>query len=461
MAMFKQLTREEFTALSKRGRRVAVFQEMAADLITPIAAFQALTKPGDGSVLLESAVHEHDLGRYSFIGLNPIAEAFSLEDLQHKLEKYRCVDTPSLPPLAGGAVGFISYDAVRLFEKIPDRHPNEEGLPDLFFQFHETLLIFNHERHLLTIAAIAEGDYDNALEKIEKVKELLSSAKMARNPIEPHRERVECDSGDEEFCRMVEQAKAHIIRGDAFQIVLSRRFQRRVHAPPLDIYRALRLVSPAPFMFYISYKDTAIVGASPERLVKVKEGKVETMPIAGTRPRGDDERMEKELQEDVKENAEHLMLVDLGRNDIGRVAEAGSVRVKEFKKVRLFSHVMHLVSIVEGRLRGDLQALDVLKAVFPAGTLSGAPKVRAMQIIDALEKSRRGLYGGAICTIDSLGNLDSCIAIRFALVQKGVATVRTGAGIVFDSDPQKEAEETRHKAKSVLEAIRIAEEGIL
>jgi anthranilate synthase component 1 len=459
--MFKHLTREEFTELSKQGKRIAVFQEMPSDLITPISAFQALTTPGDGAVLLESAVHDHDLGRYSFIGLSPIAEADSLETLQTQLEKYRCAHHPALPPLAGGAVGFVTYDAVRLFENIPDRHPDLSGLPDLFFQFHEMLLIFNHQSHTLTIVAISEGTYDEASQKIEAVKERLRQAKTTRERPVFHAEPVLCDIEDAEFCKMVEQARDHIIQGDAFQIVLSRRFQRRVHASPLDIYRALRLVSPAPFMFYIPYKDAVIVGASPERLVKVKEGMVETMPIAGTRPRGDDERLAKELQEDEKENAEHMMLVDLGRNDIGRVAEVGSVRVKELKTVRKFSHVMHLVSVVEGRLKKDYPVLDVLKAIFPAGTLSGAPKVRAMQIIDSLETSRRGLYGGAICTIDNLGNLDSCIAIRFALIQDGVATVRTGAGIVFDSDPQKEADETRHKATSVLEAIRIAEEGVL
>lgn len=487
--MADQLSLEEFLELAKQGKRVAVFQEISSDFVTPISAYHALKAAGEKAVLLESGEKEEEVGRHSFIGLGPVAQFSSkglsstvtsagkkreysghpFESLRALLAQQRCVVSPSLPLLAGGAIGFITYDAVRLFEKVPDRHVDSTDLPDIFFLFHEAMIIFHHLKGTVTFSVVVDvgddpaQDYTRAMQKIEKIKKRLTEANGFEKRL-PHLENgaVFADLDDESYCGITEQAKSFVSKGDAFQIVLSRSFKKETQASPLDIYRALRTLNPSPFMFLIETEGFALVGASPERLVSLKEGIVETMPIAGGRPRGkgeEDLALEKELLADEKEQAEHMMLVDLGRNDLGRICKPGSVKVKELKTVRRFSHVMHLVSKVTGVLKEEYDALDALQAVFPAGTLSGAPKIRAMEIIDELESSRRGIYGGAICQIDSRGDMDSCIAIRTAFIKDGIATVRAGAGIVYDSVPQSEADESRHKARAVLEAIKIAEEA--
>jgi anthranilate synthase component I len=486
--MFRQVTLEEFKHAASFQKRAVVFQEFPCDDITPIHAFLALNAK-EGAVLLESAVKDQEVGRYSLLAIEPFAEFKSkgsysefvskngnsirqscpFEHLRNTIKTLRLPSNPHYPPMVGGAIGFATYDAVRLFEEIPDRHSDKHGLPDLLFLFHAVHIAFDHLKGSLFISVIKElsgnleRDYAEALEKIRHIRNLLK-APLKTQEISAH---LPCDFvediSDAAFCDKVRKAQEYIRKGDAFQIVLSRTFHCPYPGKPFEIYRALRMANPSPFMFYIETGEFAIAGSSPERLVRVEKGKLHATPIAGTRPRNgeDDEKMIQELMQSPKEEAEHMMLVDLGRNDLGIVAEAGTICVKELKQVRLFPHVIHLVSHIEGELAKEFDALDALKAVFPAGTLSGAPKIRAMEIIDELEESRRGLYGGTICTIDNQGNLDSCIVIRTAFIKDGMASVRAGAGVVFDSDPEQEAEETRAKAKGVIKAVHLAMAGIL
>ncbi len=486
--MFGQTTLEEFKCSSENAGRSIVYREFPCDDLTPIQAFLSLNAQ-EGAVLLESAVKDQELGRYSLIAVEPFAEFRSKGKCSEYLTRGECDAKssdpyghlrevvqaarfsrhPNHPPMVGGAIGFATYDAVRLFEEIPDRHTDLHQLPDLLFFFHAVHIAFDHSRGTVLISVHVErtddpqNDYSAAVDKIDEVHGRLKAASMRpKSPAYPLRP-FEEEMDDAAFCSLVKKAQEHIFKGDAFQIVLSRSFTSAFPGDPFDVYRALRMTNPSPFMFYIQTKEFAIAGASPERLVRLQKGKLQTMPIAGTRPRihGEEDKIALELLQDPKEDAEHMMLVDLGRNDLGIVSKIGSVKVKELKVAKYFPHVIHLVSQVESEIAEGFDPLDVLKAVFPAGTLTGAPKIRAMQIIDALESSRRGIYGGAICSIDSNGDFDSCIAIRTALIQKGTATVRAGAGIVFDSDPQKEAEETRAKAKGVIQAIHLALEGVL
>jgi anthranilate synthase component 1 len=486
--MFGQVTLEEFRSSSRNQKRAVVYQEFPCDDITPIQAFLSLNTQ-EGSVLLESAVIDQELGRYSLLAIEPFAEFHSkgmasefilngikeerssqpFEHLREKIHSLRLPANPHYPPLVGGAIGFTTYDAIRLFEKIPDRHPDKDKLPDLFFLFHAVNIAFDHAKGSLLISINLEltqnsdQDYASALQRILEVHQKIKMPVFKKEkwvwPKVPFHEEV----SDADFCDKVRKAQSYICKGDAFQIVLSRTFSCPFQASPFDIYRALRMVNPSPFMFYIQTKSYAIAGSSPERLVKLEKDKLQTTPIAGTRPRiaGEEDKTVLELLQDPKEDAEHMMLVDLARNDLGVVAEVGSVKVNELKTARYFPHVIHLISRIEARLAETHDALDVLKAVFPAGTLTGSPKISAMQIIDELENSRRGIYGGCICTIDNNANLDSCIVIRTAFIKDGIASVRAGAGIVFDSDPQKEADETRMKAEGVMKAIDLAMEGIL
>ena len=343
----------------------------------------------------------------------------------------------------------------------------------MLFNFYQTTLLFDHQRHTLLISMVVEIDenpeqnYLDALRRIDALITKLSTAKDPNQALVPQNKKsdtpVELDIHDDDFMHLIARAKDHIIAGDAFQIVLSRRFQKRYSSTPLDVYRALRRVSPAPYMFYFPVNNSMIVGASPEKFISVHQGEVAINPIAGTRPRTNktrDQTITDSLLSDEKECAEHMMLVDLARNDLGVVCKPGSIKIKELLQVKHFSHVSHITSVITGQLRDDQDALDALAAAFPAGTLSGAPKIRAMQIIDELETSTRGMYGGIICRIDYQGNLDSCIAIRMAMLSEGLATVRTGAGIVYDSNPLSEANETRQKAQSILDALSFAEEGL-
>lgn len=487
--MFERMGLEQFERLAAGGGRVAVFRHVAADLLTPVAAFGALARPGAGAFLLESSDGAQDVGRYSFLGFEPSlrvvgvgrrvelwrgvermqVEGDVLAVLRRELAQRRVAPDADLPPLVGGAVGYVAYDAARLWERLPDRH-GAGAAPEVDFSFFDTVVAFDHLRRTATISHVVEPGaapreaFARGMDRVDEVAARLTAPKAQPPAAAPGRcGEVETDLDDAAYERLVRRAKEYIVAGDVFQVVLSRRFRAPCPAPPFAVYRALRMVNPSPFMFYLQRDGHAVAGASPERLVRTQGRRVETMPIAGTRPRGTgagDARLEAELLADPKERAEHMMLVDLARNDLGIVAVPGSVAVEELAAVQRLSRVMHLTSRVAATLRPDRDGLDALRAALPAGTLSGAPKIRAMEIIDELETSRRGLYGGAVGYLGGSGCTDSCIAIRMAEIAGGVATVRAGAGIVHDSDPAAEAAETRHKARAVLEAVRLAVEGL-
>lgn len=469
------MKREEFQKIKQESDRVALYREISSDHLTPVAAYHALAQKGN--CLLEAATQsktEPDPGRYSYIGIDPVASFTSksgririnieghseefqgdpyvaLRTLQKKM---RAATVHPISTFTGGAVGFISYDAVRTQENIPDRHPDLLQLPDFFFQFYRSSIAFDHKTGKTVLFTISD-EYEKGMSELDRLEERLKRF-SSLPPMSGKKEeiQVETDLSDGAFEAIVEKAKEYARAGDIFQMVPSRSFCVKIKAEPFQIYRSLRQISPAPFLFYFDLEQFAIAGASPEKLISVHEGIIESTPIAGTRPKGADVN---ELLNDPKETAEHVMLVDLARNDVGAVSIPGSVRVIEYRQVHQFSHVMHIVSRIVGELAPEYDALDAFKASFPAGTLTGAPKIRAMELIDELETSRRGLYGGAIVALDAKGNLTSCIAIRTALIKEGVATIRAGAGIVLDSVPHKEAEETRMKANTVLDALKLAE----
>lgn len=495
--MFEGLSLEAFLELADQGKRVVVYKEVPLDLFGPIFAYQALSEEGQVGFLLESNEISGAVGRYSFMGFNPKVVLTSygkqctiqtgekiekhtgdpLNFLREIIKDWKTISSPFLPPMIGGAVGFMSYDSVRLFEEIPDRHKDIDKYPDLYFAFYDTMIAFDHFAkkiyltHIVEIEDTPRVPYRKAVDFLTNLlQKILSYQLSQKNPVhlyEPAQSKnssgkVEVDISDQDYEKIVLKAQEYIRAGDIFQIVPSRRFMMQHNCRPFDIYRALRIVNPSPYMFFLDNVDYVITGASPERLVSLQDKTVQTMPIAGTRPRGtegDDLQKEQELLQDPKEIAEHMMLVDLARNDLGRISKPGSVFVKSLKQIQRFSHVMHIVSTVQGTLLDGLDALDALKVTLPAGTLSGAPKIRAMEIIDELETSRRGLYGGAICYIDSRGNLDSCIAIRMACLKGNMATIRAGGGVVFDSNPHSEMQESWHKSQAVIRAIQLASGG--
>jgi anthranilate synthase component 1 len=484
---------EEFEDLARRGTFVPVCKEIMADLLTPVSAFLKIAEHSDYAFLLESVEGGEQVARYSFLGKDPFLilrasggativdrdgesrtsdEPF-LEALRSTMAGFRSPQVPGLPRFTGGAVGYLGYDAVPWFERVP-LPPGDGGAPadEAGFMVFDTVLAFDHVQHRILLMANArigaDGDlralYQFACAKIaflegELERSLSLGATRDAGPAE-----IRSNLTRDAFEAHVTAAKAAIAAGEVYQVVLSQRFETTLSADPFTVYRALRHVNPSPYMFFIRMGATSIVGASPEMLVRVEGTRVETHPIAGTRPRGasaaDDLRLAEELKASEKERAEHVMLVDLGRNDIGRVAEYGSVRVPQYMALERYSHVMHLVSIVEGRLAGGRDRLDALVACFPAGTVSGAPKVRAMEIIASFEPSRRGIYAGAVGYLDFAGNLDFCIAIRTIVIQGRRALVQAGAGIVADSDPAAEYEETRDKARALLRAIEMAERGL-
>ncbi len=486
--MFEYLNFERFVELAENNKRIVVYQEIAGDRLTPISAYSALAELFTDLTLLESNPRELHLGRHSYLCFNQSAliKAFGrnistriddkedsfIGDPFETLREYKNrftakIDHP-LSGYAGGMVGFISYDAIRLIEEIPDRHYQKDDIPDLYFRCYDYNISFDHQTQKVVVSVVAniqkdvEGVYQDAMNKIQFLIQLIRNHHEPSKDNNPHQSNVITKNlDDQRFKEMVQTAKEHIIAGDAFQIVLSREFSVKTEAKPFDIYRSLRFSSPAPYMFCLQFDHYSIAGASPEKLVSVQNRLVEARPLAGTRPRSksiSDETMAADLLADEKEIAEHKMLVDLTRNDIGAIAIPGSVNVVKLLAVENFSSVMHLSSTVQGILRDGFDAIDALKATFPAGTLSGAPKIRAMEIIDDLESTRRGFYGGAVCAFDSLGNLESCIGIRTAVIKNSTAVVRAGAGIVFDSDPQKEADETFHKARSILQGVLMTEE---
>ena len=480
----------QLRALAEQGfNLVPVWTERLADTETPVSAYLKIAAgiEPEHAFLLESVEGGETTARYSFLGRDPRAvfrsrdgkwrmdspegvlegDDHPLEALRRILSQLRVHQPEGFPPLAG-AVGFASYDSVRLVERLPDTCENDLGIDDLRFGFYEAGVVFDNRRHRLMAWSFAdlrrdapETALENALARIRNLEEKLDAPlSSTRLDVVSEPSAVKSNFTKEGYLEAVAKCKEYIKAGDAFQIVLSQRLSCQPGCSALDIYRMLRGINPSPYMFFLKLGETEVAGASPEVLVRVQDGVAETRPIAGTRPRGKtqqkDLELEKELLADPKELAEHLMLVDLGRNDLGRVAEYGSVAPKDLFVIERYSHVMHIVSSVKGRLAKGKDAIDALMSCFPAGTLSGAPKIRAMQIIDELEPTRRGLYGGAVCYFDLAGNMESCIVIRTVVVRDGWAHVQAGAGIVHDSDPVSEYNETLHKASAVVQAIRAA-----
>jgi anthranilate synthase component 1 len=491
----RQTTYEEFVELARRGTFVPVYKEILADLLTPVSAFLKIAEHSDYAFLFESVEGGERVARYSFLGKDPFlvlraradgvieergGETRQLDEgfvaaLRRLMSEYRSPYVPELPRFTGGAVGFFGYDAAPWFEPALAgawervAGAGEPGEEQAGFMLFDTVLAFDHVKHRILVIANARitpdedlaALYQFACARIRFVERELERSLSSTRPSAPHAPAVRSNTPRDQFEQAVREAKEHIAAGDVYQVVLSQRFDAEVTSDPFSVYRALRHVNPSPYMYFIRLGRLSIVGSSPEMLVRVEGRHVETHPIAGTRPRGhsdeDDMRLAEELKRDEKERAEHVMLVDLGRNDLGRVCEFGSVRVPQFMALERYSHVMHLVSRVEGRLAEDRDRLDALVACFPAGTVSGAPKIRAMEIIAELEPSRRGLYAGAIGYLDFAGNLDCCIAIRTVVLRDGLASVQAGAGIVADSNPAAEYEESCDKARALLRAIELAQ----
>lgn len=489
--MFRHTTLQSFQQLAQDSSQVAVFKEIPGDQVTPVSVFEALGELNERATLLESVPASGDQARFSYIGIDPVDE-LQLKDQSDCFDQLRafhqrqhCSSEYPLNGFVGGVVGFIAYDAVRQLEVIPDRHPDED-IPDLDFMSYGTNMSFDHYAHKIILSTrvpvtdATENCYQQAMQYLTDLAERIhrpshpseattnltgsNEVTVTDEVTVTNRETVPSDIEDDEYKQIINEAKRYIEAGEIYQIVLSRRFSKPLHSSPFKVYRALRMVSPSPYLFYIDRGDYVITGASPEKLISVTGDKVSAFPIAGTRPLSADSdtnnQREQELAQDDKECAEHVMLVDLARNDVGKVCQPGSVAVNDFQRVQRYSHVMHMTSLVTGRLASGFDAIDALKAAFPAGTLSGAPKIRAMQLIDELENSRRGPYGGAVCFINNEGDLNSCITIRTAVIQDDQVVVRAGGGVVYDSDPQAEADETRHKARSVLNAIELAEGGL-
>jgi len=470
-------TLSEVQKLKKYGNLVPIYREIVADLETPVSAYLKIAR-GAHSFLLESVEGGERLARYSFIGTEPYlilktggGESIDpLLPVEKELNKYSLVSVPELPRFHGGAVGYLAYEVVKHFEELPSPHCDPLGLPESVFMFADTVLVFDHLTHKIKIVSLAHLDDDveraylKAVEKIDSLAERLSQP-MEQGPREKGMpattSSVRSNLSQAEFEARVAQAKEYICAGEIIQVVLSQRLSRTTNASPFDIYRALRTVNPSPYMYYLHLGDCHIIGASPEMLVRVEDGVVATHPIAGTRPRGanpaEDLILEDELRSDEKECAEHIMLLDLGRNDIGRVSEPGTVQVTQLMEVERYSHVMHLVSHVQGRLRQGLSQFDALRACFPAGTVSGAPKIRAMELIARLEPDKRGPYAGAVGYFSFSGNLDTAITIRTIVMTEDTAYVQAGGGIVADSVPEREYQESLNKAQALLKAIEQAE----
>jgi len=469
-------TLEEVKKHKKEGDLVPVYREIVADLETPVSAFLKINRSGN-SFLLESIEGGQRLARYSFIGTDPYQilttkgkdKRDPLHLIAEELSKYKIVPISGLPRFCGGAVGYLGYEAVTRFEELPSPDRDSLGLPESLFMFVDTMLVFDHVTHKIKVLSYAhlDGDieeaYQKAVDRINSLVERLSQPLPHTKVATHHQNSYQLSSNfsKEQFKTSVVKIKQYITAGEAIQVVLSQRLAQPTNAAPFEVYRALRTINPSPYMFFLDLTDFCIIGASPEVLVRVEDGTVMTRPLAGTRPRGknptEDARLEQELRSDEKERAEHIMLVDLGRNDIGRVSEPGTVKVSDLMDVEHYSHVMHLVTNVQGKLRQDLSAFDALRACFPAGTVSGAPKIRAMEIIAELEPEKRGPYAGAAGYFSFSGNMDMAIAIRTMVMKNGIAYVQAGSGIVYDSIPEREYEESMNKARASLKAISQAE----
>lgn len=489
---------KEFARLSRGATLVPIAKSISADLLTPVSAFLAVADGEPDAFLLESVEGGEKIGRYTFLGVRPFLRLESrgsqikierarikkierrtgnvFDVIKELLQQHRPAAIEGLPPFTAGAVGYCAYDMVRRLENIGEHSTDDLDVPDCILMFFDRVLAFDHLRHQIHIVASADvsrespkAAYHRALKDIARIeKKLAAGWKPAhwRNPATKSKLAVKANTPKKKFLDSVRRAKDYIAAGDIFQVVLSQRWDFQPEVAPLDLYRALRTVNPSPYMYFLRFgagkKSGAmhVLGSSPEMLVRATGRRLEYRPIAGTHPRGRDEAedaaLEKKMLADEKERAEHVMLVDLGRNDLGRVSDYGSVKVRDLMYVERYSHVMHLVSALESRLRPELSAMDAFAACFPAGTLSGAPKVRAMQIIEELEPTRRGVYGGSVLYADFAGNLDSCIAIRTLVMKGKKAYLQAGAGIVADSDPQREFDETVNKARAVLRAVEMA-----
>jgi anthranilate synthase component I len=472
---------EDIRKLQSQGNVIPVYKSVIADFLTPVSAFLKLAKDRSYAFLLESVEGGERIARYSFLGGNPFLikryrdgkPANFMQDLRSTMNRFKSVKLPNLPPFTGGAVGYFGYDMVRTIEDIPKSGVDDLGVDDAVLMFYKTVLAFDHLRHQIHIISNVivedssesiESQYKKAIEEIQGIEALL------RAPLEMPS--VTCNDTDvtvrsnfekQDYLAAVGKAKEYIAAGDIFQVVLAQRFEVDLPTAPFQIYRALRIVNPSPYMYFLKMPDTSIVGSSPEMLVRVREQDIEYRPIAGTLPRGttetEDEANAERLSNDEKERAEHIMLVDLGRNDLGRVSQYGTVRVEDLMTIERYSHVMHLVSSLRGQLRDGVDRWDTLMACFPAGTVSGAPKVRAMEIIDELEPTKRGVYAGAVMYADFSNNLDSCIAIRTLVVRGNKGYIQAGGGIVADSVPENEYMETVNKSRALIRAINLAQRG--
>jgi anthranilate synthase component I len=485
---------QEFASLASEATLVPVARTVAADLRTPVSAFLSIAAEEPHAFLLESVEGGEKVARYTFLGARPYMvveargsritvenhgkkqelEGSVFQELDRLLREHKPAKVAGLPPFTAGAVGFFAHDAVRQLEHLPSLGRDDLKIPDCVLMFFDRLLAFDHVRHEIYIIATADvrrqpprQAYSRALRDIARIEQQLA-APLAKKYLQPPRPlqrklKTAVSVSKKHFLRTVEKVKEYIMAGDVFQAVPSLRLEMEPGVPPLNIYRALRRVNPSPYMYFLRFNGMTILGSSPEMLVRVTGRALEYRPIAGTRKRGRDEaedlRMEQELRSDEKERAEHVMLVDLGRNDVGRVSEFGTVKVRDLMYVERYSHVMHLVSAVEGRLRQGLSAVDAFAACFPAGTLTGAPKVRAMEIIEEVEPVRRGIYGGSVLYADFAGNLDSCIVIRTMLMKGKKAYVQAGAGIVADSVPESEYQECLNKAQALVRAVELARSG--
>ncbi len=481
---------EEFRSKARKGNVIPVFTDILADTETPVSAFMKIDDGGE-AFLLESVEGGEKWGRYSFLGTGPKAsirsrdrkieitegtdvrtiEGDPLEELKKFMSRYRAVDVKGAPRFSGGAIGYIGYDIVRHIERLPSIAERDLDIYDLFMILTDTLLVFDNVEHTIKVVANAYVDedsdidrvYSDAIKRIEGLVERLRTRPLP-GPEENPKGAGEITSNFEKgaFIEAVEKVKQYIYSGDIIQAVISQRFSTALDTSPFTLYRALRVINPSPYMFFLRLGDVTLVGSSPEILVRVEGDDINVRPIAGTRPRGstedEDMALEKDLLSDPKERAEHIMLVDLGRNDVGRVARPGTVSVNELMAVERYSHVMHIVSNVHGLLREDMDAFDALRACFPAGTLTGAPKIRAMEIIEELEPCRRGVYGGSVGYFGFSGAMDMCIAIRTMVIHGPRIYVQAGAGIVADSDPELEYEETRNKARAMFRAVELAGE---
>ena len=490
--------RKDFLAQIDKESSIPVYGELLGDNLTPVTAFARVAPESPHAFLLESVVGGEKIARYSFIAAQPVGvfearngavriqqgqktEQHRVKDplrlLQNLLAERKSTHLAALPRFVGGAVGYASYDAVRYYESLPGTPRDDRSLPDLLFGLYDSMIVFDHLDKTIKVVCHARLDdnaadaaYDRACRRIDRIVEQLSQPRLsAAQPIDLGTNEVpqfESTMSEARFRAGVDRIQEHVRAGDVFQTVLSHRLRVRTKADPLDMYRALRVVNPSPFMFYLKSPEVVLVGSSPEIMCRVEDSVVTSRPLAGTRPRGrsaqEDARLERELLADPKERAEHVMLVDLGRNDISRVAEPGSVELSEVMSVERYSHVMHICTNVAGRLAPGRSAFDALRATLPVGTVSGAPKVRAMQIIDELEPVRRGPYGGAVGYIDFSGNMDMCIALRtMAVTPDGDASrvdIQVGAGVVAESDPASEYKETLNKARGMLKAVQIAEQ---